>query len=266
MIEQPTFRLVRSGLVVLALSLPAATRVDAQPQSPPPAQAIGDSMVPVPEGGFTMGCDPAANDPACDPDPEWGEVPLRKVEVSAFSIDRTEVRVADFRRCVEAGACGQPIRSSHCNWSTPNHVNHPINCVHAREAEAYCAWAGKRLPTEVEWEKAARGTDGRKYPWGNDAFGRDRKLANIVESRVHEDGFRHTAPVGSFPAGASPYGVLDMIGNVYEWTATWYTNERVSRVVRGGAFNFDPDQVATWSRRADLTNNRNRYVGFRCAK
>ena len=165
------------------------------------------------------------------------EHPLHDVTLSAYCIDRTEVTVKAYTACVADGRCvaAHIEASPFCNREDRPH--HPINCVDWNQASAYCAWAGKRLPTEAEWEYAARGSDGRTYPWGNAAPSAKRLNACGSEcvamaKRVFDrdwramydgsDGWETTAPVGGFPAGASPFGALDMAGNVWEWTADWY--------------------------------------------
>lgn len=189
------------------------------PPKEKPFPAIPSGMVLVPAGEFFMGCNEEA-DKACSSD----EKPGRSVFLDAFAIDKTEVTVAEYRQCVEAGKCTSTgltmpywdgkehaESASFCNWDKSDGAQHPINCVDWMQADAYCRWAGKRLPTEAEWEKAARGTDKRVYPWGNEW---DATKANAIP--------RGTVPVGSFPTGASPFGVLDLSGNVWEWTADWY--------------------------------------------
>jgi formylglycine-generating enzyme required for sulfatase activity len=245
-------------------------------------------MVMVPAGDFWMGCNEQV-DKECDND----EQPGRLVWVETFLIDRTEVTMAQYRQCVDAGACASsglsmPRRASGseeypewawaCNWAKAGRENHPINCVTWHQAHAFCRWAGKRLPTEAEWEKAARGTDGRKYPWGNRNFGATGQVANIADRTAkhqrgnwtvaarYDDGFYGTAPVGSFPLGASPYGALDMSGNVWEWTADWYDSEHKYRLLRGGSWSDVPRFARTSTRLWNHPDDRYMVVGFRCAK
>lgn len=206
----------------------------------------------VPAGEFYMGCNEQV-DSGC----YYDEKPGRRVSVGAFKIDKTEVTVAAYRRCVNAGVCssaGLTITFA-CNWDKADHENHPINCVDWSQAQAYCQWAGKRLPSEAEWEKAARGTEGRVYPWGN-AW--DRNRANV--------GGSGTVAVGSYPAEASPYGVLDMAGNVREWTADWYDSDHKYRVLRGGSWVDEPWFARATNRGWVDPGYRFDFVGFRCAQ
>jgi formylglycine-generating enzyme required for sulfatase activity len=226
----------------------------AEATSPPAerARAASTDMVSVPGGAFFMGCNESVDSECFD-----DEKPGRSVDVAAFRIDKTEVTVAQYRRCVDAGSCSADgLNGGGCNWGQPDRDQHPINCVDWSQAGQYCQWAGKRLPTEAEWEKAARGTDGRKYPWDNTGFSGAGRVANIQSGG--------TTPVGSFPDGKSPYGALDMIGNVWEWTASDY--DAANKVVRGGSWNNAP-RFARASYRGRLVA-RLRYPrdGFRCAQ
>ena len=193
------------------------------------------NMVYVPnKGSFHYGCNDEV-DKQCYSD----EKPGKKLTIKAFWIDKYEVSVEDYKTCVEAGKCSKPGTGGHCNWDKSNRGKHPINCVDWKQAKNYCRWLGKDLPTEVQWEKAARGTDGRKYPWGNVHY-RDlgkKLVANIDSDEVegYDDGYKYTSPVKSFSEGKSPYGALNMVGNVWEWTDSWY-QKNTSRVVRGGSW------------------------------
>ena len=241
----------------------------------------GSIMVHVPVGEFLMG----SKD---DPDAADDEHPQHTVYVSEFWIDKTEATNAQYRNCVEAGACRAPTT---CDLGDPTYsdlskTDHPVVCVSWQDAKAYCEWAGKRLPTEAEWEKAARGTDGRKYPWG-DAF--DCQRGNFddeteIDSYVVPggkgcDGYVRTAPVGSFASGASPYGVLDMAGNVWEWCQDWYDEDYYAsspqhdpegpssgsrRVVRGGSWRYYVRFVRAALRLKAVSGDRNDLRGFRC--
>jgi formylglycine-generating enzyme required for sulfatase activity len=210
------------------------------------------------------------------------ERPSGTVYVSAFEIDRTEVTNADWRACVAAGACLPAYRTS--GDRRFDGATHPVVAISHREATAYCAWRQKRLPTEAEWEKAARGTDGRIWPWGNRWDGSRLNHGRIREvERVPDvdttDGHRYTAPVGSYPKGKSPYGVLDLAGNVAEWVDGWYTDglerspvnprgARVgsARIVRGGSW-FGPRYGTRSAARAPIAPEaRELWVGFRCAR
>jgi formylglycine-generating enzyme len=197
----------------------------------PGSENAPPGMVRVAAGPFWQGC-PESGTVNCF---EWDR-PGRTVTLAGFFIDRLEVTVADYKKCVAAGKCPntedvkQPdygeFAPPRCNLPL-GRDNHPMNCVHWGAADRYCKWLGKRLPTEAEWERAARGTDQRLYPWGNAKP--TCKLA-IFDSLgtgfgCNEAGVIGTSPVGSKPSGASPYGALDMIGNVAEWTNDVYVRE-----------------------------------------
>jgi len=170
--------------------------------------------------------------------------------VPTFQIDKYEVTVALYRRCVDAGSCGPPIGGYQCTWDENGKEDHPVDCMWWNSAGNFCAWAGKRLCSESEWEKAARGTDGRKYPWGNETATCEYAVMN--DGSGQGCGTEGTMAVGSKPAGASPYGALDMAGNAMEWVeddyhptyteaptdgSAWVDSPRAgNRSIRGGSF------------------------------
>jgi formylglycine-generating enzyme required for sulfatase activity len=216
-------------------------------------------MVAVPAGEFVSGCNHQA-----DLDCYIDEQPGRMRRLESFQIDTTEVTLAAFRECVQAGYCEAPEIGGSCNEGRTDRNAHPVNCVDWGQAKTYCEWRGKRLPTEWEWEKAARGTNGQTYPWGDAPL--DCQLA--VTERGYESNCKQpesTSSVGSKPAGVSPYGATDMAGNVWEWTSSEYPGDSL-RVVRGGSW-FDVARHARTSMRGrHIANSRLSNVGFRCAQ
>ena len=226
----------------------------------------------VPEGPFIMG--------STDEDILWAakqfhsesldwyrdETPAHTVTLPAFRIDKYEVTVSEYRSYMEA--TGKPAPRELEN-SRLNQPRQPIVSVSWQDAKDYCLWADKRLPTEMEWEKAARGADKRNYPWGNEP---DRLNANI---RGNGDDYRNTSPVGKFPEGASPYGVMDMSGNVWEWTENWYQphpgNEYPNdlygqrfKVIKGGSWDSNLDLARPAIRGKATPDQKKNYIGFRC--
>ncbi len=179
--------------------------------------------------------------------------------VAAFRIGRTEVTNAQYAQCVAAGACTVPGTSGGCNYTNSAYAEHPVVCVTREQARAYAAWAGGALPTEAQWLRACQGDDGRTYPWGNQPP--DATLANFYyEGRQDYD----TTPVGSYPAGASPYGALDMAGNVWEWVEPDDGDDgRYIYIMRGGAFNFPAVRVGCGARVEYGYDVNNYVVGFR---
>ena len=236
----------------------------------PSISGKGGEMCNVSAGPFMMGCNKAV-DTECSND----ESPYHSVNVPGFKIDKYEVTTGEYQACVDAGGCTAANTGGSCNYGVSGLDGHPINCVDWNQATAYCAWAGKRLPTEAEWEKAARGTDGRKYPWGNGSLDCDHAVWN--GSTCGNSG---TAPVGSKPAGVSPYGAEDMVGNVWEWVEDWYHDTYAGaptdgsawvtptgwyRVLRGGSWDYASSGYLRVSSRFYVPTSRVGGVGFRCA-
>ncbi|MCS6993603.1 MAG: formylglycine-generating enzyme family protein, partial [Anaerolineales bacterium] len=225
--------------------------------------ADGMEMVYVPAGEFRMGRETGYID----------ERPVHPVYLDAFWIDRTEVTNAMYAQCVQQGACKPPMEFSSYSrrpnyYDDPEYANYPVINVSWYQAAAYCEWAGARLPTEAEWEKAARGTDGRTYPWGNGS----PSCFSVNYSWCVGD----TSAVGLYPAGASPYGALDMAGNVWEWVADWYdrypgNNDENSdygtqyRVLRGGSWSGMGRFIRAAFRGRGKPDYWNYVIGFRCA-
>jgi formylglycine-generating enzyme required for sulfatase activity len=265
-------------------------------------------MKPVVGGSFSMGSD----DPSFPP---WK--PAHKVTVDSFCLDVLEVTIADYAGCVDRGSCKPPDTTPSfpkaasatdeehaaqlksfaelCNWEKDGRKSHPVNCLDWFRAETYCKAKQQRLPTEAEWELAARGTDGRKFPWGNDAGNETYMNAGGLEWKKWlvdhgmpapanlmyqaEDGYAGTAPVGKFPRAMTQSGHLDMVGNVWEWTSDWFETYKDEaqvnpkgpaigdrKAIRGGGFN---GEIQTWvnpaARYHQLATASVHAIGFRCA-
>jgi serine/threonine-protein kinase len=227
-------------------------------------------LVFVPAGSFLMGS--ADSDGMAYAD----EKPQHSVSLDAFWIDRTEVTNGKYALCVQAKACRTPLRfSSNVHdhyYGNSEYADFPVIYVSWNDAHAYCQWAGRRLPTEAEWEKAARGTDVRIYPWGNDPP--DKTLLNF--NNIIQD----IAKTGNYPGGASPYGALDMAGNVWEWVADWYglnayaqgpasnptgPGSGTQRVLRGGSWHYDAAGVRSAYRFQKEPAFSSYEIGIRCA-
>lgn len=259
--------------------------------TPPPAKIPG--MIWIPEGPFMMGSNSGDSD----------EKPVHAVMLTGFYLDRTEVTMAEYQKCVQANGCTELAKtvqyegateenikklSQFCNANQADRSRHPVNCVDWNQAAAYCKWVGKRLPTEEEWEYAARGKDGRKYPWGTEAprvgllnacgsecvaMARKRGM-DWSSMYTGNDGWETTAPVGSVKGDKSPFGVMDLGGNVTEWMQDWYRDSyRTSdgptknRSLRGGSwYRITPSDARAPIRFRFSPVYRSGYVGFRCAR
>ena len=201
------------------------------------------------------------------------EQPVHGVRLSAFCMDETEVTVAEYANCA---GCSAPDTSRVCNWGVTGRENHPVNCVDWDQARAYCQSRGASLPTEAQWEYAARGTDGRTYPWGNTA-----PASQVCWMRVPTPEL--SCPVRSYPLGDSPFGLADMGGNIREWTADWYApysgssasyvmnptgpSSGTYRVHRGGGWaSIVAAQIRAADRHSDTVSSRVDDIGFRCVR
>lgn len=228
------------------------------------ASTLEMPMVLVPAGKFTRGSNLADD-----------EKPIRKIYLNAFYMDKYEVTVGQYAKYLEVTDMEEPP-----DWDTmnqPQHQTRPVVNVSWEDAVNYCKWAGKRLPTEAEWEKAARGEDGGIYPWGNEAP--TRLLANYGRSDWNDH--MALAPVGSFEAGKSPYGIYDLAGNAWEWVFDWYEHDFYAKspgknpigpakgeekVVRGGSWLYVSEFLRSAHRFNAQPSNRHFGYGFRCAK
>ena len=266
----------------------------------PAPKSCPDGMAMVPGGRFFMGSD----------DDLPAEKPAHNVTVAAFCMDRFEVTTAAYKACSDRGDCKRAGTSNRwdgitpketklydplCNAAVDDRGKHPVNCVEWSMADRFCRAEGKRLPTEAEWEFAARGSDGRKYPWGDkppsskhlNACGAEceawfKKKGAPSDGTLYSDsdGFPTTAPVGSFPQGTSRWEIQDIVGNVWEWTADYYADYPAddqtdpkgpdagkTKVIRGGAWNGSyADWVRPTFRFHTTPETRSHGIGFRCAK
>ena len=222
-----------------------------------------DWQVEVPAGAFVMGCE--AGGAGCANDAS----PAHEVELSAFHIDRLEVQVGDYRACMEAGACGPPMMPERL----PEDPAMPVTWVSLAQAEAFCAWRGGRLPTEAEWEKAARGDDERPYPWGE-------AEPDCALAAMPSCGDRLQV-AGAHPEGASPYGALDMAGNAWELVSDYYDASYYGEshdkdpqgpdatglnVVRGTSLYTDPSSLNVTRRQISVGSAGSALAGFRCVE
>jgi formylglycine-generating enzyme required for sulfatase activity len=184
----------------------------------------------VPAGEFIMGSDDSEAKRTIEGGRAYPEIPVNTVYLDGYWIDKYEVSNGQYALCVAAGSCQAPFNfasETHYHYyDDPAFANYPVMWINWFMAKSYCEWADRRLPTEAEWEKASRGTDGRKYPWGNEPISGERanfcdiNCERTIANGRYDDGYADTAPVGSYPAGVSPYGAMDMSGNVWEWTST----------------------------------------------
>jgi formylglycine-generating enzyme required for sulfatase activity len=276
----------------------------------------GAEMVLVPAGEFIMGSAADEITSLLHRDPKAkgailkDEMPKHRVVLDAFYIDKYEVTNARFQQFVQATGYrtqaelegGGKIRTGVTTWADAPNANwraprgngstiagleaHPVVQVSWHDAKAYCTWAGKRLPTEAQWEKAARGPDGRLYPWGNALDGTranfcDRNCAFEWQDAAVDDGYRSTAPVGSYEAGKSPYGAYDMAGNVWEWVADRYNAKYYQRsparnprgptsgtqvVLRSGSWLYAAPSFRATERAGVPADRRNENIGIRCVQ
>jgi formylglycine-generating enzyme required for sulfatase activity len=271
---------MRSNRMLLAsLVIAGCSKIATEPPTGASDAAVG--MVDVPAGVFTMGCN-AAVDASCNDD----EKPAHRVTLHAFSLDHLETTQREYRECMSAGACTSPTKE----FDPTGHAGYPVAWVTWDQANGYCAWRGKRLATEAEWEWAARGSDGRLYPWGNDAP--SCALASFSSSaakdsanppgacRATSDAVK-TDVVGSHPSAPSAAGLLDMGGNLWEWVSDFYDPAYYAtspsadprgpatapqHAKRGGSWQDSADRLRASRRWTHPQGSGAEDIGIRCAK
>jgi len=277
--------------MVVARARPKPTRARPTPAPAPPpivearpaprprpavVSAPATDMITIPAGVSFVGCSHS--------DCGKTERPERRVQLAAYQIDRTEVTVGAYRQCVQQGACRAPALGPKCpadmfTWTVPGGDNLPVNCIDWNAAGAYCRWAGKRLPTEAEWEKAARGGDRRLYPWGQRPLSRgDSPVGNFADATMaarwprrkvmswYDDGYATASPVGAFPGGASPYGLVDVAGNLAEWVAERHPRKPAYRIIKGSSFGLRNTGLRLTHRFYLKPDTRYARLGVRCAR
>ncbi len=230
------------------------------------------TMLLIPAGSFAMGSDDVQQ-----------ESPIHIVLLDPFYLDKYEVTNAAYKTCVDAGVedCNLPLSSKSLTrpqyYGNPLFDQYPVMNVNWHQAHAYCEWRGARLPTEAEWEYAARGADGRTYPWGNTFTGKEANFCDAncnlhAKNQTYNDGYEDSAQVNGYEMGKSPFGIYNMAGNVWEWVNDWYTSDYYqhspstnSHVVRGGALGSSMELLRATSRNGYDANAASYNFGFRCA-
>jgi formylglycine-generating enzyme required for sulfatase activity len=234
---------------------------------PPEREILGDDgvkMILIPAGDFTMGSNEQLN-----------EKPPHHVFLDDFYMDVNEMTTEQYARFLDATKRPEPSYWKSVNLS--HHSDRPVVGITWEDAQAYCAWAGKRLPTEAEWEKAARGTDRRMYPWGE----KEPSFQEANFGKAMWNGYETLSPVGAMPHGQSPYGINDLAGNVWEWVADWFdadyykqSSQRnpigpeigTTKVLRGGAWDLQPNFLRAPYRSGAVPTTRHYTIGFRCSR
>jgi formylglycine-generating enzyme required for sulfatase activity len=295
---------VIAAVVIGVLGLLLANTATHPPATPFPApkqelgsgetrisQKDGMASVFVPAGEFLMGSTQADAEAAwkecgsgCEK--KWfdAEVPQHKVDLDGYWMDKTEVTNVMYQKCVADGTCKEPVggkaSATHTDYyGNSQYANYPVINVDWNQSQAYCQWAGGKLPTEAQWEKAARGTDGRTYPWGEDI---DCGRANYGDGKLFgQKCVGDTSEVGKYPSGASPYGALDMAGNAWEWVNDWYADNYYQnspqknptgadsgqyRVLRGGSWYYGSWSVRSAFRLRISPDDWDIGNGFRCVR